>query len=97
MNQRLDKHVNNEQYKTYLSNFSRGSNNLAVSLQEIEDIINSKLSTTTKIQRITTGGNILDTFSEDSTSQDSSSSSTITGNFISLASNILNESIIIIF
>jgi hypothetical protein len=64
-----------------------------VLLQELDDLINSQLSTTTKIHRVTASCDILDTFSEDSTSKNSCSGGTITSNFVGLVSDILNQSI----
>jgi hypothetical protein len=78
--------------QTYLSDFRRGSDDLGAGLDVFDNGIHSKSNATTQIHGVATSSDVLDTFGEDGTGQNSSSSSTITSQFVGLVGNILDES-----
>lgn len=77
---------------THLGNLLAGGDIPLVGFQDLQNLVNGLLSTSSQIHRVTSSSNVLDTFGVDGSSQDSSGGGTITRSIVGLGSNVLDES-----
>jgi hypothetical protein len=78
--------------KTYLSNFLRGSNQLLLLLEYLDDLLNGLLGTSSEVHRVAAGSDVLDPLRVNCTSENGRCSGAVTGHLIGLRRDLLDES-----
>ncbi|CAH0040953.1 unnamed protein product [Clonostachys solani] len=74
-----------------LSDLLAGGDVTLVGLEELDDSVDSSLDTTAQVHRVATGGNVLYSLGENGTAEDGGSGGTVTGNFVGLGGDVLEE------
>jgi hypothetical protein len=87
-------YAKHQQWVAYLSDLLACGDITLVGLQDLEDLVNSLLSTSSEIHRVASSGDVLDTFSVDSSGENGSGSSSVTSSVVGLGSDVLDESAI---
>jgi hypothetical protein len=77
---------------TYLGDLLAGGDIPLVGFQDLQNLVNGLLSTSSQVHRVTSSSNVLDTFGVDGSGQDSSGGGTVTGSVVGLGSDVLDES-----